>query len=66
MGILLCSGLKFTSQDGYVFAHVFALALYSYEKGILETIRAKKKELTESSEKKAKLLGTSGVKKIEG
>ena len=60
------SGLRFTAGDGYAFAHLFALALHSYENTIPETIKAIKKELTESSEKKPKLLGTSGVKEIEG
>jgi hypothetical protein len=60
------SGLRFTAGDGYAFAHLFALALHCYENGIPETIKAIKKELTESSEKKPKLLGASGVKEIEG
>jgi len=59
------SGLKFSSEDGYIFAHLFALALHYYENGIPETIKAIKKELTESIGKKPKLFGTSGVKKIE-
>jgi hypothetical protein len=60
------SGLRFTAEDGYAFAHLFALALHSYENTIPETIKAIKKELTESSEKKPKLLGSSGVKEIKG
>jgi hypothetical protein len=60
------SGLKFSNEDGYAFAHLFALALHSYENTIPETIKAIKKELTESSEKKPKLLGSSGVKEIKG
>jgi hypothetical protein len=60
------SGLKFTPEDGYAFAHLFALALHSYENGIPETIKAIKKELTESSEKKPKLLVGSESKEIEG
>jgi len=60
------SGLRFTAEDGYAFAHLFALALHSYENGIPETIKAIKKELTESSEKKPKLLGGSRVNEIEG
>jgi hypothetical protein len=59
------SGLRFTSQDGYAFAHLFALALHSYENGIPETIKAIKKELTESSEKKPKLLTVNKPKEIE-
>ena len=60
------SGLRFTAEDGYAFAHLFALALHSYENGIPETIKAIKKELTESSEKKPKLLVGSERKEIEG
>jgi hypothetical protein len=44
-----------------------ALALHSYENTIPETIKAIKKELTESSEKKPKLLLTvSKPKEIKG
>ena len=39
------SGLRFSPEDGYAFAHLFALALYSYEKGIPATIEAIKNEL---------------------
>ena len=60
------SGLRFTAEDGYAFAHLFALALHSYENGIPETIKAIKKELTESSEKKPKLLTVSKPKEIKG
>ena len=60
------SGLRFTAEDGYAFAHLFALALYSYENTIPETIKAIKKELTESSEKKPKLLTVSKPKEIKG
>ena len=60
------SGLRFTPEDGYAFAHLFALALHSYENTIPETIKAIKKELTESSEKKPKLLVGSERKEIEG
>jgi hypothetical protein len=60
------SGLRFTAEDGYAFAHLFALALHSYENTIPETIKAIKKELTESSEKKPKLLGSNERKEIEG
>jgi hypothetical protein len=48
------------------FARLFALALYAYENGIPETIKAIKKELTESIEKKSKLLVGSERKEIEG
>ena len=50
------SGLKFSSEDGYVFAHLFALALYAYENGLPETIKNIKSELKESEEKKPKSL----------
>ena len=60
------SGLRFTAEDGYAFAHLFALALHSYENTIPETIKAIKKELTESSEKKPKLLGVIKKKEIAG
>jgi hypothetical protein len=60
------SGIKFSPEDGYAFAHLFALALHSYENGIPETIKAIKKELTESSEKKPKLLVGNERKEIEG
>ena len=60
------SGLRFTAEDGYAFAHLFALALHSYENGIPETIKAIKKELTESSEKKPKLLTVNKPKEIKG
>ena len=46
------SGLKFSPEDGYIFAHLFALALYSYENGIPATIKAIKSELKESKGKK--------------
>jgi hypothetical protein len=60
------SGLRFTPEDGYAFAYLFALALHCFENGIPETIKAIKKELTESSEKKPNLLGTGDVNKIVG
>ena len=60
------SGLRFTSEDGYAFAHLFALALHSYEKGIPETIKAIKDELKEGEGDKPKLVLPSSVKEIEG
>lgn len=61
------SGIKFSKKDGYTFAHLFALALYSYEKGIPATVTAIKKELKESEEKKPKLtLPASKAKEIKG
>jgi hypothetical protein len=50
------SGLKFSSEDGYAFAHLFALALYTYENGLPETIKNIKSELKESESKKPKLV----------
>jgi len=50
------SGIRFTPQDGYAFAHLFALALYSYEKGIPATIKAIKDELKEGATDKPKLV----------
>ena len=49
------SGLRFSPEDGYAFAHLFALALYSYEKGIPATIEAIKHELQESATDKPQL-----------
>jgi hypothetical protein len=61
------SGIRFTPEDGYAFAHLFALALYTYENGLPETIKAIKKELTENSENKPKLvLADSKPKEIKG
>jgi hypothetical protein len=61
------SGLKFSPEDGYIFAHLFALALYSYENGIPATIKAIKSELKEGEGDKPKLvLPTSKPKEIKG
>ena len=60
------SGIRFTPQDGYAFAHLFALALYSYEKGIPATIKAIKDELKEGAGDKPKLVLPPSVKGIEG
>jgi hypothetical protein len=49
------SGLRFSPEDGYAFAHLFALALYSYEKGIPATIKAIKNELKEGATDKPQL-----------
>ena len=59
------SGIRFTPQDGYAFAHLFALALYSYEKGIPATIKAIKDELKEGAGDKPKLVLPPSVKGIE-
>jgi hypothetical protein len=59
------SGIRFTPQDGYAFAHLFALALYSYEKGIPATIKAIKDELKEGAGDKPKLVLPAEVKGIE-
>ena len=61
------SGIRFTPQDGYAFAHLFALALYSYEKGIPATIKAIKDELKEGAGDKPKLvLPPTKPKEIKG
>jgi hypothetical protein len=60
------SGIRFTPQDGYAFAHLFALALYSYEKGIPATIKAIKDELKEGAGDKPKLVLPPSVKGREG
>ena len=49
------SGLRFSPEDGYLFAHLFALALYAYEKGIPATIEAIKNELQEGASDKPQL-----------
>ena len=59
------SGIRFTPEDGYAFAHLFALALYSYEKGIPATIKAIKAELAEGATDKPKLVLPPSVKGIE-
>jgi hypothetical protein len=43
------SGLRFSTEDGYVFAHLFAMGLYSYENGIPATIKAIQDELKEGT-----------------
>jgi hypothetical protein len=61
------SGIRFTPEDGYAFAHLFALALYSYEKGIPATIKAIKDELAEGATDKPKLvLPPNKPKEIKG
>ena len=61
------SGIRFSQEDGYIFAHLFALALYSYENGIPATIKAIKSELKEGEGDKPKLvLPPSKPKEIKG
>jgi hypothetical protein len=43
------SGLRFSPEDGYTFAHLFAMGLYSYENGIPATIKAIQDELKEGA-----------------
>jgi hypothetical protein len=43
------SGVRFSSEDGYVFSHLFAMGLYSYENGIPATIKAIQDELKEGT-----------------
>ena len=49
------SGLRFSPEDGYAFAHLFALGLYSYENGIPATIKAIQDELKEGTTDKPML-----------
>jgi hypothetical protein len=49
------SGLRFSPEDGYTFAHLFAMGLYSYENGIPATIQAIQRELKEGTTDKPKL-----------
>ena len=49
------SGLRFSPEDGYTFAHLFALGLYSYENGIPATIQAIQNELKEGATDKPML-----------
>ena len=61
------SGLKFSPDDGYTFAHLFALALYSYENGIPATIKEIKSELKKGESDKPKLvLPPTKPKEIKG
>ena len=49
------SGLRFSPEDGYTFAHLFAMGLYSYENGIPATIKAIQDELKEGTTDKPQL-----------
>ena len=49
------SGLRFSPEDGYTFAHLFAMGLHSYENGIPATIEAIQNELKEGAAEKPKL-----------
>jgi hypothetical protein len=49
------SGLRFSPEDGYTFAHLFALGLHSYENGIPATIQAIQNELKEGTTDKPML-----------
>jgi hypothetical protein len=60
------SGIKFSPEDGYAFAHLFALALYTYENGLPETIKNIKNELAENNQEKPKLVLQDVKKEIEG
>ena len=59
------AGLRFSSEDGYTFSHLFALGLYSYEKGIPATIKAIQDELKEGAVDKPKLVLPPSVLEIE-
>jgi hypothetical protein len=60
------SGLKFSAADGKAFARLFALALYSYENGIPETIKEIKSEITRRNKEKPRLELASETKGIKG
>ena len=61
------SGIKFSPEDGYAFAHLFALALYTYENGLPETIKNIKSELAENNQGRPKLvLPAAKPKEIKG
>ena len=49
------SGLRFSREDGYVFAHLFALGLHSYENSIPATIQAIQNELKDGASDKPML-----------
>ena len=49
------SGLRLSPEDGYTFAHLFAMGLYSYENGIPATIKAIQDELKEGATDKPML-----------
>ena len=49
------SGLRFSREDGYVFTHLFALGLHSYENGIPATIQAIQNELKDGASDKPML-----------
>ena len=49
------SGLRFSPEDGYTFAPLLAMGLYSYENGIPATIKAIQDELKEGTTDKPKL-----------
>ena len=63
------SGLRFAPADGIAFSRLMALALYAYENGIPETIKAIKKDLKEIESEKPKLVlppaKTNNSKQIE-
>jgi hypothetical protein len=50
------SGIRFSTDDAKFFARIFAMALYSYENGVLETITTIKKELKQLTNEKPALV----------
>ena len=46
------SGIRFSPQDGFAFAHLFALALHAYEKGVPATIKAINTEIKDAAKSK--------------
>ena len=59
------SGIKFSPEDGYAFAHLFALALYTYENGLPGTIKNIKSELAENNQERPKLVLPEVKKEIQ-
>ena len=50
------SGLRFAPADGIAFSRLLALALYAFENGMPETIKAIKRDLKEIESEKPKLI----------
>lgn len=50
------SGLRFSNEVGPIFSRLFAMALFSYEKGVPATVKAIKTEIEQNQDEKPKLL----------
>ena len=60
------SGIRFSPQNGFAFAHLFALALHAYEKGIPATINAINTEIKDAAKSKPQLTIEGGnIKQIK-